>query len=261
MKERRYDTDEDTNEPVGGVAHLTAWQRFARQVAHLNTIDKSASYKVLYLGRHGEGDHNVAEAYYGTAAWDDYWSKLDGNGTLYWIDAHLTETGKSQALAANTFWEQSLQVAKIPPPQTYYTSPLYRCLQTAHLTFSGLNLPAEYPFTPTIKELVREVMGVHTCDKRSTRTLITGDFPHWPVEEGFTEKDELWEADHRETSDEHDIRMRKLLADLFSNDANSFISFTSHSGSIASILRVIGHREFRLPTGAIIPVLVKATQL
>lgn len=28
------------------------------------------SYKVLFLGRHGDGDHNVAEAFYGTAAWD-----------------------------------------------------------------------------------------------------------------------------------------------------------------------------------------------
>jgi hypothetical protein len=25
---------------------------------------------VLFLGRHGEGYHNVAEAKYGTAAWD-----------------------------------------------------------------------------------------------------------------------------------------------------------------------------------------------
>jgi hypothetical protein len=27
-------------------------------------------YKVLYMGRHGEGYHNVAEAFYGTPAWD-----------------------------------------------------------------------------------------------------------------------------------------------------------------------------------------------
>jgi hypothetical protein len=28
------------------------------------------SYKVLFLGRHGQGWHNVAEAKYGTKAWD-----------------------------------------------------------------------------------------------------------------------------------------------------------------------------------------------
>jgi hypothetical protein len=27
-------------------------------------------YKVLYMGRHGEGFHNVAESWYGTDAWD-----------------------------------------------------------------------------------------------------------------------------------------------------------------------------------------------
>jgi len=33
--------------------------------------DKSnVQYKVLFLGRHGEGVHNVAERRYGTKAWD-----------------------------------------------------------------------------------------------------------------------------------------------------------------------------------------------
>lgn len=33
---------------------------------------------------------------------------------------------------------------------------------------------------------------------------------------------------------------------------------TSHSGAISGILRVLGHREFRLVTGSVIPVLVKS---
>ena len=52
--------------------------------------------------------------------------------------------------------------------------------------------------------------------------------------------------------------MKKLLDDIFTNDVSTYISFTTHSGSIASLLRVIGHRQFRLPTGALIPVFVKA---
>jgi hypothetical protein len=27
-------------------------------------------YKVLFMGRHGEGFHNAAESYYGTPAWN-----------------------------------------------------------------------------------------------------------------------------------------------------------------------------------------------
>lgn len=52
--------------------------------------------------------------------------------------------------------------------------------------------------------------------------------------------------------------MKKLLDDIFTHDDSTFISFTTHSGSIASLLRVIGHREFRVPTGAVIPVVIRA---
>ena len=110
-------------------------------------------YKVVFAGRHGQGDHNVAEATYGTAAWDCYWSLLEGNGTVVWADAHLTPLGESQALVANSFWKISLESAGIPAPQTYYTSPLARCLQTAKLTFDNLPLPKQQPFIPTIKEV------------------------------------------------------------------------------------------------------------
>lgn len=65
-----------------------------------------------------------------------------------------------------------------------------------------------------------------------------------------------------ETSAAQDIRSAKALGDVFfaSSDSkkNSFASITSHSGEISSILRVLGHRTFRLSTGAVIPVLVKA---
>lgn len=255
---REYPTDE-TAEPAG----LTDWQRFLRYIRHLETTSaKSTTYKLLYLGRHGEGFHNVAEAYYGTKAWDDYWSKLDGNGTIFWFDAHLTEIGKGQARAAGAFMKAQMAEDKMmPAPDSYYTSPMYRCLQTASLTWSDIPLPADKPFKPLIKELVREVLGEHTCDKRSTRTVIHQAFPDFPIEDGFAEEDELWRADHRETHEEHDARNQALLDDIFAHDDHEVLSLTSHSGTIASILRVLGHREFKLPTGGMIPVLVKATRV
>jgi broad specificity phosphatase PhoE len=213
------------------------------------------------MGRHGEGDHNVAEAFYGTKDWDDYWSKLEGNGTVSWADAHLTETGKQQALTAHAFIDSQISKREMPAPQSYYVSPMYRCLQTASLTYSELKLPEDRPFAPVIKELVREVLGEHTCDRRSTKTYIHNAYPEWSIEPGFTENDELWKADHRETFEEHDVRTRKFLNDLFANDRNVYISLTSHSGAIASHLRVLGHREFKLPTGGMIPVMVKATRV
>lgn len=254
--QRAYPTDtpETTKDP--------AWKRLARYVQHLDTTSPDGvSYKLLYMGRHGEGYHNVAEAFYGTKDWDDYWSKLEGNGSVSWADAHLTDIGKQQALAAHAFIDSQLSKHDMPPPQSYYVSPMYRCLQTASLTFSGLKLPKDRPFAPVIKELVREVIGEHTCDRRSTKTYIHAAYRDWRIEAGFTENDELWQADHRETHAEHDIRTRKFLGDLFSNDGNVYLSLTSHSGAIASHLRVVGHREFKLPTGGMIPAVVKAIRI
>lgn len=242
---------------------LPQWKRFEKHVIALaNASGDDTQYKVVYLGRHGEGFHNVGEAKYGTKAWDEYWSKLDGDGELYWDDAHLTETGKGQALLNNAFLkDQFSEKIGMPAPQAYYTSPLYRCLQTANITYGDLKVPANRPFAPIVKELMREVMGEHTCDRRSTRSVIHQAVPKWRIEPGFTEKDELWQADHRETHEEHDLRTKQLLDDVFSHssDERLFLSFTSHSGAIASLLRVTGHVEYRLPTGGMMPILIKAT--
>jgi hypothetical protein len=105
-------------------------------------------------------------------------------------------------------------------------------------------------------------MGEHTCDKRSSKAKIHAAQPEWLIEKGFTEEDELWEADHRETHGEHDVRTQRLLEQIFENEGKdaSVVSLTSHSGAIASLMRVIGHREFRLATGGMVPVLIKATK-
>lgn len=217
---------------------LTQWQAFKRQVSLLNgDAPRGVEYKVLFMGRHGQGFHNAAETYYGTPAWNCYYSIRDGNSTVTWSDARLTPLGVSQALAVNQFWKTEIAVQKIPVPQTYYTSPLTRCLQTADLTFSGLSLPRKYPFIPEVKELFREGISGHTCDRRGSKTYIHNAFPKYKIEPGFTETDQLWEALHAETSVDQDIRSKKVLDDVFSSDDSTYISITSHSGEISSLLR------------------------
>ena len=110
----------------------------------------------------------------------------------------------------------------------------------------------------SLSQNLRELLGVATCDERSNRTFIHGQFPSYTIEPGFTEDDELWSPVVLELPTFLDKRMKSVLDDVFANDNNTFISFTSHSFSIASILRVIGHRKFEMGTGAMIPVLVRA---
>lgn len=54
-----------------GEAKIGQWQRFEPEVTRLqDAATEGTVYKVLYLGRHGQGVHNVAEKKYGTAEWD-----------------------------------------------------------------------------------------------------------------------------------------------------------------------------------------------
>jgi len=84
----------------------------------------------------------------------EYYSKLPE-----FTDPHLTAIGIAQAQDAGLFFEQAIEYYKIPLPQSYYVSPLTRCLSTAMLTFSRLELPQWRPFHATIKEVrVQQVM-------------------------------------------------------------------------------------------------------
>ncbi|PMD62443.1 phosphoglycerate mutase family protein [Hyaloscypha bicolor E] len=250
---RTYSTDSEVP------ADWTQWQKFDHYVWRLNRgSGRFVQYKVLYMGRHGEGYHNVAETYYGTPAWNCYWSLKDGNGTVSWADARITPNGVAQAVKAHDFWASHITSQKIPVPETYYTSPLTRCLQTANITFSGLDLPSRQPFIPTVKELFREGISGHTCDRRGTKTYIQDAFPAYKIEAGFSEDDLLWKPLQGEVPVDEDIRSKIGLDEVFDSDDSTYISITSHSGEIASLLRVLGHRNFSLSTGQAIPVLVKA---
>lgn len=269
--------------------NLTQWQKFA---AHLHSLNEAApssvSYKLLFLGRHGEGYHNVIEADVGSPAWNCYWSRRDNNGTgpgtISWSDAHLTPLGEDQALTAHKFWNKSLTDATvaISAPQRWFVSPLHRTLQTANITWSHLSssLPAKQQYAPVIKERLREGLGVHTCDRRPSRTIIADEWSHkenvsYVFERDFSEPDLLWNTDYRESGSHHAARMLLFLDDVFSDiDASTsstiasaasakdveFVSATAHSGSINSLLGAVGHRGFQLQTGGVIPVFLKATR-
>lgn len=237
---RTYTTDAKYD-PKG---KKTQWQRFANQVFRLNReAPHGTQYKLLYMGRHGEGYHNAAESYYGTPAWNCYYSLIDGNGTASWADARITPKGVAQALAVNAFWASEIKNQKIPAPQSYYTSPLTRCLETANLTFSGLKLPRRHPFVPIVKEFFREGISGHTCDRRGTKSYIQGAFPNYQIEAGFSETYQLWQAYHAETQLDQDIRSKTVLDDVFTSDQKTYLSITSHSGEIASLLR--GEKAWR----------------
>ncbi|PLN75199.1 histidine phosphatase superfamily [Aspergillus taichungensis] len=254
---RAYDADPEFDPEQ----KRTQWERFASEVHRLNRDSPSnVFYKVLFLGRHGEGVHNVAEARYGTELWDCYWSIQDGDETGSWVDARLTDLGIAQAELAHRTWEKQIETG-IPAPESYYVSPLNRCLATASITFKGLKMPLTDPFQPLVKENLRETLGLHTCDSRSSKTAIATEYPEYKIEPGFAETDPLYDPKLRESNSARDARLLGFLQDVFAHDDKSFLSMTAHSGAITSILEVTGHRVFALATGGVIPVLVRAERV
>ncbi|CRG85071.1 putative phosphomutase PMU1 [Talaromyces islandicus] len=244
------------------IAKLTQWERFYREVERLNAQGfwDGIEYKVLFMGRHGEGWHNAAESYYGTPAWNCYWAELDGNSTASWSDARLTSNGLRQAQIAHDFWQSRQTLQRIHAPDAYFVSPLTRCLQTYNTTFHGL-FDESKTRSPLVLESLREGISIHTCDHRANRSVIHAAWPDFRLESGFAECDELWNGVTAESSSSQDARSLRALNQiwsLLSGERSPFVSITSHSGEISSILRVLGHREFSLNTGAVIPVLVRS---
>jgi hypothetical protein len=52
--------------------------------------------------------------------------------------------------------------------------------------------------------------------------------------------------------------MTRFLEYLFQSDTSTFVALIGHSGVIARLLNIIGHREFKPRAGDIFLVLVKA---
>ncbi|RDW77589.1 hypothetical protein BP6252_05642 [Coleophoma cylindrospora] len=238
-------------------APTSSWERFESTVKELNeSSSEKISYKLLFIGRNGQSAQNVAEALYGKDEFYEKWAMLDGDKKLSWKNPPLTDRGIKQAKEAIFYWLLQIVKENMSIPQSYYTSPQRRALDTVKYTYSNLS---ETDFVATVKEDLRATNGVFTSDTRGTSSEIRAAFPNFNLEDGFADDDELWDSEQRETETEQETRTRRFMEELFDEDDQTSISITSHSGTIAALLKVIGHREFNLPPGHILPVLVRQT--
>lgn len=231
------------------------WLKFKAHIEKLNLkANRRTSFKVIFFGRHGQGWHNVAEDKYGTEAWNDYWSKLDTDGVIVWgPDPTLTPLGEQQAQAVSDAFKTEIPHG-VPLPQKLYTSPLTRALQTNNITFFGLDR-----HRTEVVENCREQIGDHTCDQRRSKTYIHETFPAVFFEKGFSENDLLWPGN--ETDQDVTNRAKKVLTTIFSDDKETYISVTGHGGIISGFLTAVNLTSYTLPTGGILPLVIKATKL
>ncbi|KAL7410167.1 histidine phosphatase superfamily [Mrakia frigida] len=234
------------------------WKNFAKAIKKLNDeSDELTAYKVIYIARHGEGYHNYAQTFYGTPAWICKWSLLNGDGNMTWgPDATLTPNGIAQAQAVNAAWKIEAK-ADAPLPQVFYSSPMRRAASTLEITWRDILLQKK-SYTPTIKEHYRESIGLHTCDQRSTKTVLSETYPGWNFDASFTEHDQLYNPTYQENGGAQSLRLQQQMNELFSSDDSTYVSITAHSGVINSFFTAVGHKRFSVQTGGVVPVVIKA---
>jgi hypothetical protein len=112
-----------------------------------------------------------------------------------------------------------------------------------------------------IKEKLRERLGMHTCDKRSSRSWIAGAYPTFQIEHGLSEEDVLWQSDRRENLEEHVQRSKELLDDIFTNDDSQVVALVAHSGATMALFGATGWRKVPVAAGAVYPLLVCGTKV
>ena len=239
-----------------GLLENTTWENVISFVRNKNDQEVDSKYKLFFLARHGEGFHNIASDYYGKKEWKCDMRTRPGNATMEWIDAALTPKGIRQASELSVSWSRQLSSSEAPLPESFYVSPMRRCMETYFYTWKNIT---NFSPRPIVKEYAREVIGISTSSKRHTKTYIGSRWDYVDFEKGFKEDDVLWSPYLGESDQRIHCRGKVLLNDIFGHDDNEIISLTSHSGLIASILDILNHRPFHLDTGQMLPVVVRAS--
>lgn len=269
------ETDDSTfNYAESNMGRKLPWDQIERQLKTLNSeAEPNVCYKLIICARHGQGFHNQIVDKYGGKAWDEKWHCLGTDGVVnYAPDPMLTEMGLKQAEENNSAWKREIADFGAPLPAKYFASPLQRSCWTHKITWEGIK-PSDKE--TLIVENLRETIGRNLCDKRSTCSEIESRFGPYAFrcEPNFSEHDALFTKE-RETNTEQAIRVNRFCQSLFESDwddttesvnkleavRNSYISTTTHAGTIRLFIVVFGHRRFTISTGGMIPILVKGTK-
>lgn len=253
-------TDEQTDDMAfryteQKLGRLDDWEKIVADLQQLNRDSPDNEiFKLIFLARHGQAKSNVASQKYSKEEWMRKWRFLGTDGELTWgPDADLTELGLKQAAENHQCWKQQL-LEGAPYPKRFYVSPLQRLIKTHNITWPNTK--------PIVLENLRETIGLHLCHKRSNKSSLKEKFPNLVFEDGFTEEDLLFDKylPRKEHLHEQFLRINGVLQDIFNSDEEDILCITSHAGTIRAFITVLGHRKFTIPTGGMIPVVIKATR-
>lgn len=273
FKQSDMSTDDSTFDGISSHfgLQLDSWGELKTKLGALNaSAAPGVKYKLVFCARHGQGYHNKVVDLVGITDWDNYWSHLNegtfnGEHYVWGPDPFLTAKGEAQAKLMNEAFTNELQIG-CPLPTRLFSSPFTRSAQTLTITWDGILVSQDPDFKgrllPLVKEDLRETIGSHTCDKRSTKSIFLERLPNWGFhhEANFTEDDTLYLDNWREPLSDHAIRANRFLQDLYQYD-DEIIYCSSHSGEMKALLLATGHRAFAVPTAGMIPLVLKMTAI
>eukprot|EP00730_Choanoeca_flexa_P012037 TRINITY_DN3071_c0_g1_i1.p1 TRINITY_DN3071_c0_g1~~TRINITY_DN3071_c0_g1_i1.p1 ORF type:complete len:269 (+),score=44.57 TRINITY_DN3071_c0_g1_i1:1-807(+) len=188
-----------------------------------------AVVKQITFVRHGQGDHNLAAIVAGHGCSCDGATKaidcpyLDPDLK----DPPLTDLGCQQALANRE------KAAKLRL-QTVFVSPLRRALKTAVLGFANHD-GVDTNFH--VIESAREQYGLHWCDCRQTKTILSQEYPEALFPAELSEDDELW-TEQRESKASLIDRATETLLTLARHDARE-LALVTHSSFLKAMFAVV----------------------
>lgn len=166
--------------------------------------------KTLYFIRHGQAKHNELFLKIGTNAFYG-----DEN-----IDTKLTEEGHQQSKKMAETWQKKNEIEFV------LTSSQSRCLQTTMNIFRDTEIPIK------ALECLREYpLGLHTCNKRSDKSILENIYSNINFDDLINEKDQLWQPERTETIKELDERIL-LFKEYLKLVPYTNIAVVSHSGFI-----------------------------
>eukprot|EP00514_Thraustochytrium_sp_LLF1b_P009171 CAMPEP_0184559766 /NCGR_PEP_ID=MMETSP0199_2-20130426/46592_1 /TAXON_ID=1112570 /ORGANISM="Thraustochytrium sp., Strain LLF1b" /LENGTH=300 /DNA_ID=CAMNT_0026957061 /DNA_START=556 /DNA_END=1455 /DNA_ORIENTATION=- len=143
-----------------GLAEGTQWSQVSEEMAVVRTKNEKA--RLLYLIRHGEGIHNVAEREFGK----EHWESVEALTEKY-FDAPLNDVGERQCAELQSSFQKATE-GGMPPVDTIIVSPLTRAIETAKLGLAHI-----WGKVPTYAvDLCRERYGKNLCDKRKSVTEL-----------------------------------------------------------------------------------------
>mmetsp|Transcript_14775 Transcript_14775/g.29127 ORF Transcript_14775/g.29127 Transcript_14775/m.29127 type:complete len:282 (-) Transcript_14775:122-967(-) len=213
-----------------------ARKRMARTVCFRVCADDevvpSGLSKKLFIIRHGEGHHNVAQREWRAKAdWDGVSEPytIDTDPDFRYEDPALTDKGEGEA--------RLLQArASAIKPEILLVSPMRRAIQTGLLAFeAAVNCGS---LKALAVELAHERGGKHTCDKRLSKKESVALFPKVDFSLIKDEQDPFWgNGAEREPWQKLADRACDLLMWIAERPENE-IALAAHSAILLALLNV-----------------------